>query len=35
MRGVRKGFELILVAILAGIASDVIVTTIGGWFGFA
>jgi hypothetical protein len=35
MRGVRKGFELILMTIFAGVSSDVIVSTIGRWFGFA
>ena len=33
MRSVGEGFELILVAILAGIATDVIQDAVCCWFG--
>ena len=35
VRSVREGFELILVAVFAGFAADVICGTVAYWFGLA
>ncbi len=35
MRSVGESFELIFVAILAGIAADVVSGAVGWWFGLA
>lgn len=35
MRGVREGFELILVAVFAGFTTDIIFGDVSCWFGLA